>query len=128
MGNLTSSTFSSPTVHGQQQMSVKTIVDVSVLFNFLPFLFDAHGYRCRYGSQAAIADNTVALFSKSYCPYCRRAKSLFQSQFPNVPVKVYEYVCGVPPLHLVLKFIHLYLRVGSTRGKMGMQFRATFGR
>ena len=42
--------------------------------------------------QSTIADNKVVLFSKSYCPYCRRAKSLFASEFPNTEVTVVEYV------------------------------------
>ncbi|KAI0778631.1 glutaredoxin [Trametes elegans] len=37
-----------------------------------------------------IAENKIAIFSKSYCPYCRRAKSLLTSKFPDVPTKIYE--------------------------------------
>ncbi|KAI0271461.1 thioredoxin-like protein [Gloeopeniophorella convolvens] len=37
-----------------------------------------------------IADNKVVIFSKSYCPYCRRAKNLFATEFPDVPVTVLE--------------------------------------
>ncbi|KAJ3110562.1 hypothetical protein HDU96_006483 [Phlyctochytrium bullatum] len=29
--------------------------------------------------EALIKDNTVMVFSKSYCPYCRKAKSLLSS-------------------------------------------------
>ncbi|KAI0323034.1 thioredoxin-like protein [Amylostereum chailletii] len=39
---------------------------------------------------SAIADNKAVIFSKSYCPYCRRAKALFSSEFPSVPLKVFE--------------------------------------
>jgi glutaredoxin 3 len=32
----------------------------------------------------------VVIYSKSYCPYCDKTKSLFQSQFPASNAKVYE--------------------------------------
>jgi len=32
----------------------------------------------------------VVIYSKSYCPHCTRAKSLFNKQFPNIPIRVYE--------------------------------------
>ncbi|KAH9929697.1 uncharacterized protein B0H18DRAFT_995798 [Fomitopsis serialis] len=32
----------------------------------------------------------IAIFSKSYCPYCRRAKTLLTSKFPNTETKIYE--------------------------------------
>ncbi|EPQ60274.1 glutaredoxin [Gloeophyllum trabeum ATCC 11539] len=40
--------------------------------------------------ETTINDNTIAIFSKSYCPYCKRAKALITSKFPNVPTKIYE--------------------------------------
>ncbi|TFY68597.1 hypothetical protein EVJ58_g921 [Rhodofomes roseus] len=40
--------------------------------------------------ESTITENKIAIFSKSYCPYCRRAKALLTSQFPNVPTKIYE--------------------------------------
>ncbi|KAF8167225.1 thioredoxin-like protein [Crassisporium funariophilum] len=40
--------------------------------------------------EATIADNKVAIFSKSYCPYCKRVKELFKTQFPDVKPTVYE--------------------------------------
>ncbi|KAI0050595.1 glutaredoxin, partial [Auriscalpium vulgare] len=40
--------------------------------------------------QQAIADNKVTIFSKSYCPYCRRAKALFSSEYPEVEPKIIE--------------------------------------
>ena len=42
--------------------------------------------------QAAIAENAIAMFSKSYCGFCRRAGNLLQSEFPGVPVKVLQCV------------------------------------
>jgi len=38
----------------------------------------------------AIAENRVVIFSKSYCPYCKGAKDLFATRFPDVHVKVLE--------------------------------------
>ncbi|KAI0249526.1 thioredoxin-like protein [Lactifluus subvellereus] len=37
-----------------------------------------------------IAENKVVIFSKSYCPYCKSAKDLFATRFPDVNVKVLE--------------------------------------
>ncbi|KAG6891631.1 hypothetical protein C0992_001316 [Termitomyces sp. T32_za158] len=41
-------------------------------------------------AQTAILDNKVAIFSKSYCPYCKKAKALFKDEFPDVETTVYE--------------------------------------
>ncbi|KAG5723275.1 hypothetical protein E4T56_gene321 [Termitomyces sp. T112] len=38
----------------------------------------------------AILNNKVAIFSKSWCPYCRKAKALFKDEFPDVETTVYE--------------------------------------
>ncbi|KAJ8688805.1 hypothetical protein PTI98_013553 [Pleurotus ostreatus] len=38
----------------------------------------------------AIAGHTVAIFSKSYCPYCKRAKQLFASNYADVDTIIYE--------------------------------------
>ena len=48
----------------------------------------------RYSTQAqkTIAENRVVIFSKSYCPYCSRAKDLFATHLPDVHVKVLECV------------------------------------
>ncbi|KAI0962276.1 hypothetical protein AcV7_001156 [Taiwanofungus camphoratus] len=40
--------------------------------------------------ESTISGNKIAIFSKSYCPYCKRAKALLTSKFPNVPTKIYE--------------------------------------
>ncbi|KZV71032.1 glutaredoxin [Peniophora sp. CONT] len=40
--------------------------------------------------ESTISDNKVVVFSKSYCPYCRRAKSLFSTEFPDAQVTVVE--------------------------------------
>jgi len=37
-----------------------------------------------------IAQNRVVIFSKSYCPYCTRAKDLFATVFPEVEAEVLE--------------------------------------
>lgn len=42
--------------------------------------------------QQTIAQNRVVIFSKSYCPYCTRAKDLFATAFPDVEVNVLECV------------------------------------
>ena len=43
-------------------------------------------------AQQTIAENRVVIFSKSYCPYCKGAKDLFATRFPDVHVKVLECV------------------------------------
>merc|ERR1719469_785954 len=42
------------------------------------------------GIRDDVANNKVVIYSKSYCPHCANAKSLFQNNFPSVTVKVYE--------------------------------------
>ncbi|KAG2022423.1 hypothetical protein CC2G_000172 [Coprinopsis cinerea AmutBmut pab1-1] len=39
---------------------------------------------------STIEKNRVVIFSKSYCPYCRKAKNLFAEKFPQVEPKVLE--------------------------------------
>ena len=39
-----------------------------------------------------IANNKVAVFSKSYCPYSAKAKKLLKTNYPDVPAEVLEYV------------------------------------
>ncbi|KAH7868715.1 glutaredoxin [Lentinula edodes] len=39
---------------------------------------------------SSIDENTVTIFSKSWCPYCRAAKSLFEKEYPDVPTKIFE--------------------------------------
>ncbi|KAF8661421.1 hypothetical protein AX16_001339 [Volvariella volvacea WC 439] len=38
----------------------------------------------------AIANNTVAIFSKSYCPYCKATKKLFAEEFPDLTPNIIE--------------------------------------
>ena len=42
--------------------------------------------------QSAIADNKIAIFSKSSCPYCEETKTLFAANFQDKQPKVMEYV------------------------------------
>lgn len=37
----------------------------------------------------AIADHKIVIFSKSYCPYCQRAKSLLNSDFAHLKSQIY---------------------------------------
>ncbi|OCH95745.1 glutaredoxin [Obba rivulosa] len=40
--------------------------------------------------ESAVAQNKIVVFSKSYCPYCKRAKALLSSKFSGVPSAVFE--------------------------------------
>ncbi|KAF9817772.1 hypothetical protein IEO21_03231 [Rhodonia placenta] len=40
--------------------------------------------------ESTISSNKIAIFSKSWCPYCKRAKQLLTTKFPDVPTKIYE--------------------------------------
>ncbi|KAF8207049.1 thioredoxin-like protein [Mycena galopus ATCC 62051] len=40
--------------------------------------------------ESAINDNKIVIFSKSTCPYCRRAKALFKDNFPEENPAVFE--------------------------------------
>ena len=37
----------------------------------------------------AVAGHKIVIFSKSYCPYCKRAKNLFNSDFANLKDQIY---------------------------------------
>ncbi|RDB23114.1 Glutaredoxin-C3 [Hypsizygus marmoreus] len=39
---------------------------------------------------SAIAENKIAIFSKSWCPYCKKAKALFAEEFPEVEATIFE--------------------------------------
>jgi len=39
---------------------------------------------------SAISDNKVVVFSKTWCPYCKKAKSLFATSYPNVEITIFE--------------------------------------
>ena len=41
--------------------------------------------------QNAINNNTIAIFSKTWCPYCKRAKTLLTSEFKDVQTQILEY-------------------------------------
>ncbi|KIY51858.1 glutaredoxin, partial [Fistulina hepatica ATCC 64428] len=40
--------------------------------------------------QNAIDANKVMIFSKSYCPFCRRAKELIATEYPDVQKEIFE--------------------------------------
>ncbi|KAJ6493987.1 thioredoxin-like protein [Mycena vitilis] len=40
--------------------------------------------------ETAINENKIMIFSKSSCPYCRRAKALFAQEFPEEKPVVFE--------------------------------------
>jgi thioredoxin-related protein len=44
------------------------------------------------GRQTAISENKIMIFSKSHCPYCKRAKALFAKEFPDEKPMVFECV------------------------------------
>ena len=51
--------------------------------------------------QTAIAGNVITIFSKTYCPYCKRAKALLTSKFPDAQTQILEYVP-----RLAYRFLH----------------------
>ena len=42
--------------------------------------------------QKAIAENTVVVFSKTWCPYSKRAKNLLKEKYPEVEPEIFESV------------------------------------
>jgi thiol-disulfide isomerase/thioredoxin len=42
--------------------------------------------------QNAIAGNAIVVFSKSWCPYCKRAKQLLKTEYCDVEPTIFEYV------------------------------------
>ena len=59
-----------------------------------------------------IANNRIAVFSKSWCPYCKRAKALLANNYADVPAEVIEYVhspfISFPFLSIPLLFVLFY--------------------
>ncbi|KAG7100216.1 hypothetical protein E1B28_001991 [Marasmius oreades] len=41
-------------------------------------------------AESTINDNTIAFFSKSWCPYCKAAKALFKEKYPDTQIKIVE--------------------------------------
>lgn len=54
--------------------------------------------------EEAITGNKIVIFSKSYCPYCKAAKSLLTSDFADLKDKIYinEYAPLPPPSQFFL--------------------------
>jgi glutaredoxin 3 len=42
--------------------------------------------------QRAVAENAVVVFSKSWCPYSKKAKDLLKTHYPEVQPAIYESV------------------------------------
>ena len=42
--------------------------------------------------QTAISENTITIFSQTWCPYCKRAKALLTTNFPDVQTQILECV------------------------------------
>ncbi len=42
--------------------------------------------------QETISSHKITVFSKSSCPYCRRAKTLFKDNYPNADIGIIEFV------------------------------------
>jgi hypothetical protein len=39
--------------------------------------------------EKAIAGNKIVIFSKSYCPFCKKAKDIINTEFPNLKDQIY---------------------------------------
>lgn len=72
-------------------MGVKEFVDVSRLQIVSPNPSDLSVSLYRVW-QNEIETNTVAIFSKSTCPYCAATKKLFATEFPDVKTQIFECV------------------------------------
>jgi len=49
----------------------------------------------------AVAGNKIVIFSKTYCPYCRRAKNLLTSDFANLKDQIYIKEYAIPLLRSI---------------------------
>lgn len=77
--------FSSNTLSPAKMSSVKELVDVRI-----HLLLGNALILTRMTIQNAISQNQVAIFSKTYCPYCAKTKSLFAKSYGGVSPKIYE--------------------------------------
>lgn len=57
----------------------------------------------------AIAGNKIVIFSKSYCPYCKRAKNLLTSDFAHIKDQIYIKECA--PLLFVFQKLTTAVRL-----------------
>jgi thiol-disulfide isomerase/thioredoxin len=88
--------------------SPKDIVEASVFYRlvFLLTCLLTCGGRLL---QNAIAQNTIVVFSKSWCPYCRRAKQLLAKDYADSDATILEYVSLLLDNEFVLMYQpHLY--------------------
>ena len=69
-------------------VDVKSFVDVRIRTSY------GYDWRLLIGGcyQSTIADNKVAIFSKSWCPYCKQAKKLFADSYQDEQPKIIECV------------------------------------
>ncbi|RXW14058.1 hypothetical protein EST38_g11795 [Candolleomyces aberdarensis] len=40
---------------------------------------------------STVEKNPIVIFSKSWCPYCKKAKNLLATEFKDVPATIFEY-------------------------------------
>ncbi|KAJ7917967.1 thioredoxin-like protein, partial [Mycena leptocephala] len=73
---------STGTVSQAEIMAVKELVEVQFA--------DPRRLLILNGRQTAISENKIMIFSKSHCPYCKRAKALFAKEFPDEKPVVFE--------------------------------------
>jgi len=77
----------SPSPAELRKMTVKQLVEVGQRIILMYCNFNA--YR-QAPTKDAISDNKVVIFSKSWCPYCKRVKSLFANAYPTEKPVVLE--------------------------------------
>lgn len=84
----TTASSSTPSKFQLQRMAAKDLVEV---IEFSQNSGYGHNSRIIW-SQKTIAENKVVIFSKSWCPYCQKVKTLFAAEFPDVHPEILEYV------------------------------------
>ncbi|KAI0830760.1 thioredoxin-like protein [Trametes gibbosa] len=81
---------SSAPVNPRVSLSLRALSTTPSPSSSRPSAFQLKAMAAKDLVENTISENQIAIFSKSYCPFCKRAKALLTSKFPNVPTKIYE--------------------------------------
>jgi hypothetical protein len=76
-------------------------------------------------NQSTIANNKVAIFSKSWCPYCASTKTLFATKFPEIQAEIVECVV-LSRTTSYARLMLFYVVAGLMKEMMGRKFSNTF--
>jgi hypothetical protein len=75
-----------------QQNAVTPVSDYGVDVSVVLLVFTDSLLTCNDDEQGLVSSNDVVIFSKTWCPYSKKAKELIKTLHPDDKVKIIEYV------------------------------------